>query len=115
MYVELWLRAFLATCIVEAIIVALLVHERSRTARITAALIANLATHPIVWFVIPALGFSDPMRRAVSEVWAIGAECVVYRLVFPTATPRKVVAVSLLCNGASLGVGLILRALGVHF
>jgi hypothetical protein len=64
--------------------------------------------------VIPELGLSDPLRRVVSEAWAIGAEFMVYRLVFPEARPRRVAAVALLSNGASLGVGLTLRALGAR-
>jgi len=57
----LWFRAFLVTILVETpIVVALFREAEPRLGRRLAfALFANLATHPAVWFVFPALGLSD--------------------------------------------------------
>ncbi len=112
--VELWLRAFVVTAAVElAVGGPLLAAPHSRARRAAAVLFANLASHPVLWFVLLRVGWPYELRHLVGEAWAIGVEAGIYKLVFPTLTWRRVAAVSLLANGASLAVGLGLRALGV--
>ena len=111
-YVEQWLRAFAVTALVElgAALPLLREAEPSRIRRVGGVVVANLATHPVVWFVIPALGMDYRASVTLSEAWAVGMELVVYRLVFRLSLPRAC-AVSALANGASFAVGLLLRFL----
>ena len=80
----LWLRGFgLTLAVEEGIAVPLLAAvEPSRVRRILAVLIANLATHPLVWFFFTRLGWSWTMVTWVAEAWAFGFEIVVYRVIF---------------------------------
>ena len=111
--VELWLRAFAITLAVELAVAVPTLRDRSWPTRIAAVVVANLASHPILWFVLLRLGLSFEVRHVLAEVWAIGAELGIYVLVFPTIGVRRAAAVSLLANGGSLGVGIALRAAGV--
>ena len=72
---------------------------------------ASLATHPIVWWVIPELGLGEPLRLGACEAWAFGAELVFYRLVLDGLTWRRAALASGLANGLSFGVGLVLWSL----
>jgi hypothetical protein len=107
-YVEYWALAFLVTTVVEVPIVALCMSERPRWRTMSSAVFANLASHPIVWFVIPSLGLSDASRRVISESWAIVIEFALYWTVSPMTTARRAAGTSLVANGASLAVGLLL-------
>ena len=111
--VELWLRAFAITLAVELAVAVPILRDRGFSARIAAVAAANLASHPILWFVLLRLGLSFEVRHVLAEVWAIGVELGVYVLVFPAIGVRRAAAVSLLANGASLGMGTALRAAGV--
>jgi hypothetical protein len=111
--VELWLRAFAISLAVELAIGVPLLRERGWPVRVAAVAVANLASHPILWFVLLRLGLSFEVRHVLAEAWAIGVELGIYVLVFPAIGVRRAAAVSLLANGASLGVGIALRALGV--
>jgi hypothetical protein len=112
--VGIWLRAFALTLAVELPIgVALL-----RTAeplvgrRIGAVALANLATHPAVWFVFPALGLSYGLTIAVAEAWAVVIELVAYVLLFPEAPRARLAGIALVANGASWAAGILVRSLG---
>ncbi len=110
---ELWLRAFAVTVVIELAVGAPLLKNRGRPTRIAAVAVANLASHPLIWFVFLRLGLSFEVRHVLAEAWAIGVELVIYVLVFPTIGVHRAAAVSLLANGASLGGGIALRMLGV--
>ncbi len=113
--VELWARAFGLTVLVETIVVAsVLARPESLPRRVAAAVIANLASHPVVWFVILRFGLAYEARHAVAEVWAVGSELALYRLVFPALSWRRIGAASLLGNGASSMAGFLARAAGVQ-
>lgn len=118
--VTAWARAFLLTVLVETpIAVALLREAEPRLARrVPAVLIANLATHPSVWFVFPALGLGDAASTFASEMFAVLVEAALYALLFGDAlrargrSPALACAgVSALANGASYAAGLALYAL----
>jgi hypothetical protein len=111
--VELWLRAFVITLAVELAVGVPLLRDRTLSTRIAAVALANLSSHPIIWFVFLRLGLSFEARHILAEGWAIAVELGVYVLVFPTIGIRRAAAVSLLANGASLGVGVVLRFAGV--
>jgi hypothetical protein len=77
--------------------------------RIAAVCLAQLATHPAVWFIWPLLGWSRPVYLLVAESFALVIETLVYRLVFERLPWSRALAVSALANCASLAVGLWLR------
>jgi len=113
-----WFRAFVLTLAVETPIVVALLRsgDRRLAKRLPAALIANAATHPWVWFVFPAW-LGDELALPVSEVFAVLVEAALYALVFGDALRAKgrsvaftCAGVSALANGASYAVGLVLLA-----
>ena len=103
-----WLVAFLLTYAVEAPIVVALTRgtEPPPARRAALALFAQLATHPLVWFVFPYIvGLRGGTATLLSELWAWLAEAVFYALAFRGLTLTRAVAVSALANGASVLVG----------
>jgi hypothetical protein len=104
-----WLRAFALTLIMEVLVaVPLLAPAEPRLARRTAVVaVANLSTHPLVWFLFPGLTLSSCARLAISEVWAVTAELAIYLLVWPVLRFRRAASVSLAANGASFLLGLV--------
>jgi len=108
-----WLRAFALTASIEVPIAAWLFAraEPSVRRRLGVAFLANLVSHPVVWFVLPRIFVSYPRMVVAAESWAVASEAIFYALVFPNAGPSRAFGVSALANGASLGVGLLLRAL----
>ena len=108
-WVTNWLRAFGLTLLVElAIALRLLAPVEPRLSRLASVVVvANLATHPLVWFLVPGLAIGGGARLALSETWAVLAELVIYRIVWPTLSRRRATLVSLAANAASLVVGLV--------
>ncbi len=110
-----WLRAFGLTLLLElALAVPMLAAVEPRAARRIAAVVAaNLATHPLVWFLFPGLALGRPARLALSEAWALFAEAIIYLTVWPALRIRRAFLVSLIANATSAGAGLLLaRILG---
>jgi hypothetical protein len=110
----LWLEAFgLTVAIEEAILLPLLRSvEPSLLRRVMAVLIANLSTHPLVWFFFTRLGLSYATGAFVAEAWAFGFEIVVYRVIFARASWARCALASVAANTGSLVLGLILAHLG---
>jgi hypothetical protein len=75
--------------------------------------LANLATHPLVWFAFPQSGLFGTAELAISELFAIAVEMALYALVWPTIGWLRAFGTSALANGASLAAGLLLRSAGV--
>jgi hypothetical protein len=114
-YLAEWALAFGLTQLIEVPVVTALTRNLAAPAwrRAALAFFATLATHPIVWFVMPELGMSEPMRYVASEGWAFGAELVFYRVAMPGATWGVAALASGLANGASFAAGLLAyRVLG---
>jgi hypothetical protein len=111
-WVTAWLRAFGLTLLVELpIAVALLARVEPRALRRAAAVVAaNLATHPLVWFLFPALTLARSARFGLSELWALLAEAIIYVIVWPALRFRRALLISLAANGASVLAGLVLAA-----
>jgi hypothetical protein len=107
-WVANWLRAFGLTLLVElAIALPLLAPVEPRLSRRAAAVVvANLATHPLVWFLFPGVSVVGNARLALSETWAVLAELAIYRFVWPDLSIRRATLVSLAANAASLLAGL---------
>ena len=105
-----WLRAFAVTLLVEVPIATPLlgVVERSIARRIAIVVVANLATHPLVWFLFPGLAAGRATRLALSEAWALLAEWTIFILVWPSLRDRRAGLVSLAANAASVAAGVAL-------
>ena len=114
-----WFPAFLLTLAVELPIAVLLLRPSGlgigRLAGIVA--IANLATHPVVWFVLPQLlDVGGPEYVVAAEAWAIVIETVCYWLTVPGISLRRAAATALTANATSWAAGRLLGAdLGVLF
>ncbi len=106
-----WLKAFSLTLVVEVALVMWLVtaEEPSRGRRLGAAAFAQLASHPIVWFVMPSLPTPWTVTLVIAECWAVGSELLIYRLAFPRLAWLRAFGVSALANGASFALGLLVR------
>jgi hypothetical protein len=122
-YATAWVTAFAITITVEASIAVPLLAPSGmgRLRRAAIVVLANLATHPLVWFAFPQLDLFGNARLALSELFAVAVEAAAYVLFWPAnaysrAEGRTVVLRSLgtsaIANGASFAAGLILRALG---
>lgn len=111
--VGLWLRAFALTVAVESAVAIPLLREADARLWRRAAVVffANLASHPAVWFVFPALGASYTTTIWISEAWAVVLEAVFFCVVFPDARRARLVGVALLANGASWAAGMLVRAM----
>ena len=110
--VQLWLRAFSLTLLIElAVGVPLLGSVAGWQRRVSAVTLAQLVTHPAVWFIFPLLGWSQQLYLLVAESWAVLLECTLYRTTFPALPWSKALAVAALANAASFAVGQLLRAL----
>ena len=115
-----WLPAFLLTLCVE-IPVALLALSAGRTAiprteiprAAVIVVLANLATHPVVWFVLTqVLLVGTPAYTAVAEAWAVVVEALFYAVAITGIRSRRAIAVAVVANGASFVVGRVWYAFG---
>jgi hypothetical protein len=111
---EDWLRAFLLTLVVEVAVAAFLLRraEPDRLRLVLLVVFANLATHPIVWYVWtqPFL-VGTPEYLVVAESWAVAAEAVFYWAAFRGARPLRALGVSLAANAASFIAGIVVGAI----
>lgn len=106
---QLWLIAFLLTLAIECPIVVALLRRADRPARLFAlAFFANLATHPLVWFVFPELHLPYLAWLALAEVFAFLAEAAFFRLTVPRAGWRTALLAALAANASSFVAGLLI-------
>jgi hypothetical protein len=108
-YEALWLRAFALTVAVELVVAVPLLRGTGGSVwrRVLAVLVANLASHPVVWFVIARVVAPRSVMIPVAEGWAVASEAVVFALVFPSLPALRSVGVSAVANAASFLVGAI--------
>lgn len=107
--VRAWLLAFSLTLGSELLVaVPLLAAGGPRSRRIAAVCLAQLATHPSVWFIWPLLGLPRPLFLLLAESFAVLVEALFYRLSFPTLSWSRCLGSSALANGSSVLVGLCL-------
>ncbi len=116
LYVLAWAKAFALTLGIECLVAVPLLARFARASarptfmrRLLAVWFGNLASHPAVWFVFPAL-LRGTAELSVQESWAVLVEAALYGLVFPASGFRSALAVSALANAVSLSLGLVLRA-----
>ena len=134
-YTIAWAKAFALTATVEILVVALLFRagfllpvkdgdgsavtpaapsrdRRAALLRLCAiAFFAQLVSHPSVWFIIPSLVPAYSQMVIVAELWAVVSEALFYTLVVPGTPLRTAAGASLVANGCSLGLGLVMRSL----
>ncbi len=109
-----WGRAFALTLAVEVpLVVALTRGTAPGPQRVALAVLANLASHPLVWFVFPELGFDYHAWLVLAEVWAVLVEALAYTTQLPALGLRRGAFVSLGANAASVAAGFLLRAASV--
>jgi hypothetical protein len=108
-----WVAAFAITLAVE-IPVAIYLLRRSQPDLVRLGLLivlANLATHPIVWYVIgQVLMVGTAGYTLVAEAWAIGVEAVFYAVTIPNVSARRALAVAVAANTASFIAGRVVGA-----
>jgi hypothetical protein len=109
-----WVKTFTLTLLIEGPIViwCLRGFAPNPLRLVLLVVFANCATHPIVWFVFPALPLRPWLAYALSESWATGAEALFYFVTCTKLSSRRAVLVALLANAASAGVGLLLFYFG---
>lgn len=114
-YAAAWVKAFALTVAVElGVAVPLLAPSHAgKMRRAGIVVLANLASHPLVWFGFPESGLFGTERLASAEFFAVAVEAALYLLVWPAVGPFCAFGTSALANGASLAAGLLARALGV--
>lgn len=103
-----WSRAFLLTLVVEVPVATWLLRRAEPELWRRAALVffANLASHPLVWYVwTQVLLIGTPGYVIAAETWAITVEAVFYVVAFRGLSVRRAVLTSLLANAASFAVG----------
>lgn len=105
-----WLRFFAFTFVVEALVAFPLLKtvEKSAARKILAILVANLVTHPLVFFFFARVIQHRSTMTVVAESWAVLGEAVVYALVFPQMERIKAFGVSAVANGVSFVLGSVL-------
>jgi len=107
---HVWLSAYLLTTGSELLVATPVLRPGGRLPRrIGAVCLAQLATHPAVWFIWPLFGWPRPVYLLVAESFALVVETLVYRLVFERLAWSRALAASGLANGVSLALGLWLR------
>ncbi len=108
-----WLVAFVLTIGVELPVVWFVLRKHSGWLGIVlVCLVANLVTHPVVFFVMPHLFGSFQSYLYTAEIGATLVEAVAYWLLLPEVGPLTGLSASAFANAASLAVGLALYALG---
>ena len=108
--VSAWFPAFVVTVVVEGPIVWWFARGRETSVlRVGAAvLLANLASHPAVWFIFTQLFLVGTVSFTLAtEAWAVCVEAVLYILALRGVGPWRAVAASLVANVASYLVGLL--------
>ncbi len=109
-----WFAAFVLTLAVEAPLVAFLLRRAEPDLLRLGVLVifANLATHPVVWYVITQLLLVGTLGYAlVAEAWAIAAEAAFYGTVIKGLTARRAIAVAFAANATSWLTGRLIAGL----
>ena len=106
-----WLYAFSLTVAIELPVVLLLTQSNALTWRRRAAfgLLAQLITHPLVWFVFPTIpGITGRTALTLSELCAWIVEAGVYVLAGVAPTTLSALGVAGVANGLSLAAGVLM-------
>jgi hypothetical protein len=110
-----WLVGFALTVIFELPVVwwVLRPGEPNSVRRALLFLIANLATHPLVWFFFPGLPVPRPVSFVLSETFAVGVEAACFAALGHAVGVRRACVASLIANLTSVTLGwLLIRSFG---
>lgn len=120
MVFPLWIRAFAFTLVVE-VPLFVLVAKWGRSPSVRAPLFrialagaaGTVLTHPMLWFVWPRVVSNYTAYIASGELMVAAIETVTfYGIARPISLKRAGLA-SLVANGASFGLGMLVQALGL--
>ena len=109
-----WFAAFVLTLAVEGPLVAFILRRAEPDLVRLGVLVvfANLATHPVVWYVMSQLFLVGTLEYTlVAETWAIAAEAVFYGAAIRGLSVRRAVAAAVAANAASFVVGQVIGEL----
>lgn len=109
-YVVAWLRALCFTWLIEVGCgVFMLGRRASVPRRLGLLLLGSGVTHPFVWFVFPFIGLDFIPAMILAELFAVCVEAGIYFFGVRGLGIHRALAISLILNGLSLGLGLVLR------
>jgi archaellum biogenesis protein FlaJ (TadC family) len=109
-----WFLAFVITVVLEAAVVLFLLRRAEPDVLRLGLLVvfANLATHPVVWYVITQLLLvGTPGYVLVAETWAIAAEAVFFVVAIRGLSMRRAIVVAVAANAMSFLVGRLIGGL----
>ncbi len=112
--VEVWLRAFVLTVLIEAPLVVYLTRDLPIPLwrRAAIAVFAQFVTHPLVWYVFPFIpGLTGRTALTLSEFWAWLGEALFYAVVMKELRPLRAVGIAGIANGLSFAIGLFVMRL----
>ena len=105
-----WLIAFAITLGVESLVaIPLLEVEPQLLPRAAGVALANLATHPLVWFASPGLALPLGVRIGLAELFAVIVEGWAYHVIWRQLRVRRGLLISLGANACSFLLGLLMR------
>lgn len=110
--VNLFLYGFIVTLTVELIVFILMVRgifrkrEPGTLRSIVTVTVAQIATLPMLWFMITRYNLMGTAVMLGAESFAVAVECVIYRFFARLTWPQAFFA-ALVCNGASYIVGMM--------
>ena len=106
----LWFEAFFLTLVLEIPIIGVLLRkeEPSRARLVALAFFANLSSHPLVWFVVPAVVHPPLAAFLTSELLAWLLEASFFRLAVFRLSWSKACLTSAIANAVSALVGWLL-------
>lgn len=114
--VSAWARAFAITWLTELVVAVPALGGGWRAGRRLATVsLAQVASHPAVWFIFPLFFWPRPLYLTMAESWAVLLEAAVYRLALSGVSWRKALAISFLANAASFAIGTVLRLIWPAF
>ena len=105
--IAIWFAAFVLTICIEAPVIWFIVGQAEWRAmrKIGTIVLANMATHPVVWFIFPLLPVSRFLTLAFSEIFAFVVEAWLYAMLFDGISLRRAALASGLANTLSFSVG----------
>ncbi len=113
-YTQEFLFNFLLTIATETVVLVFLVKKLklvsvNQKSLIFGGIFASFATIPYVWYIFPILLWqSFSLFIVVSEIFAVITEALFYLLFFKTNI-KIALLISLICNIASFGLGLLIN------
>ena len=109
-----WLRAFVLTQVIEIpVYVAVGWNKGSLLRLIGAGAACTAVTHPMLWFVWPHVIHDYTTFVVSGEIGITIVEALIFWRAVPKLSATRACGAALVANGASYGIGELLRALGL--